>query len=255
MSRVRGGLQPESSIAIVTPMLNEASELYAYREAITVLEPPPSEIILVDGGSDDRTVELAKSFGFDVIEPGVRGRAAQINAGVAAINSDLVCVLHADSKLPVDAISVIRNTLYDEKTSLGGFTVILTGENKTRWITSFHNWIKTWYVPLLFRPWLFARGGRLLFGDHAMFFRHRDFLSVGGCDDQLLVMEDADLCLRLVKKGRIRLINRFTYTSDRRVEKWGGLKANMVYLSIGLLWGFGFKKYVNRFYPDIRRTD
>jgi hypothetical protein len=55
--------------------------------------------------------------------------------------------------------------------TLAGFTPLLSGPDRVRWGTSFHNWIKTWYAPLLFRPQLFLRGVRLLFGDHAMFFR------------------------------------------------------------------------------------
>ena len=49
-----------------------------------------------------------------------------------------------------------------------------------------------------------------------MFFRRADFLAVGGCDETLTVMEDADLCLRFCRLGRIRLVNRVVTTSDRR---------------------------------------
>jgi DNA-binding CsgD family transcriptional regulator len=104
---------------------------------------------------------------------------------------------------------------------LAGFTALLSGPDRVRWGTSFHNWIKTWYAPLLFRPLLFLRGVRLLFGDHAMFFRRADFLAVGGCDPTLLVMEEADLCIRFHRLGRTRLVNRVVITSDRRVAAWG----------------------------------
>jgi GT2 family glycosyltransferase len=118
--------------------------------------------------------------------------------------------------------------------------------------TSFHNWIKTWYAPLLFRPQLFLRGVRLLFGDHAMFFRRADFLAVGGCDPTLLVMEEADLCFRFHRLGRTRLVNRVVITSDRRVAAWGALRANWIYLKVGARWGLGFRKGLERHYPDVR---
>jgi hypothetical protein len=54
-----------------------------------------------------------------------------------------------------------------------------------------------------------------------MFFRRADFLAVGGCDPTLLVMEEADLCIRFHRLGRTRLINRVVITSDRRVAAWG----------------------------------
>jgi GT2 family glycosyltransferase len=126
------------------------------------------------------------------------------------------------------------------------------GAERVRWGTTFHNWIKTWYAPLIFRPHLFFRGGRLLFGDQAMFFRRSDFLAVGGCDETLTVMEDADLCLRLFRRGRIRLVNRTVTTSDRRIAVWGGLKANLIYLYVGIRWALGLRHRIEHHYPDIR---
>ncbi|MEX0758135.1 MAG: L-threonylcarbamoyladenylate synthase, partial [Tistlia sp.] len=58
--------------------------------------------------------------------------------------------------------------------------------------------------PLLLRPGLLFGGVRLLFGDHAMFFRRAQFLTVGGCDPAATVMEEADLCIRLGRVGRVR---------------------------------------------------
>ena len=95
-------------------------------------------------------------------------------------------------------------------------------------------------------------GGRFLFGDHAMFFRRSDYLAVGGCDETLTLMEDADLCLRLLRRGRIRLIKRTVRTSDRRVAAWGGLRANLIYLYVGIRWGVGLRREIERHYPDIR---
>jgi hypothetical protein len=51
---------------------------------------------------------------------------------------------------------------------------------------------------------------------------------VGGCDPTLLVMEEADLCIRFHRLGRTRLVNRVVITSDRRVAAWGALRANWI---------------------------
>ena len=242
-----------AGVAIVIPVLNEAAGLPRLLRLLSVLDPAPAEIIVVDGGSRDGTVALARESGVArVVEHGTRGRQAQINRGVAEARAPLVCVLHADTILPDDAVAAIRRTLADPRTSLAGFTAVISGPETVRWGTTFHNWIKTWYVPLLFRPHLFLRGGRLLFGDHAMFFRRADFLAVGGCDERLAIMEDADLCLRLVHRGRIRLVNRIVLTSDRRVAAWGGLKANAIYLYVGVRWGLGLRRGIERRYPDVR---
>ena len=160
-------------------------------------------------------------------------------------------MLHADTTLPIDVVAVIRGVLDDPGVSLAGFTPVIRGE-RLRWATTAHNWAKTWYVPVLFRPCLFLRGGRLLFGDHAMFFRRADFWTVGGCDTSLEVMEDADLCIRLTRLGRVRLVARRVVTSDRRIAAWGPWRANWIYFSVGVRWGLGLRRGIGRRYPDVR---
>ena len=171
---------------------------------------------------------------------------------VEAVSGETVLVLHADTYPPADALAVVAQTLADPRVVLAGFTPIIRGPRKTRWGTTAHNWAKTWYAPLLFRPHLFMRGLRLLFGDHGMFFRRADYLAAGGCDPQALVMEEADLCIRMARLGRVRLVPRAIITSDRRVAQWGAMKANWIYLKVGILWGLGARRGLERFYPDIR---
>ncbi len=241
-----------SPVAIVIPMLNEAAALPRLLRSLQALDPAPAEILAVDGGSADASVAIAEAAGLRVIREGARGRASQLNRGVAAVSAPVVCILHADTLLPDDAVAVMRRVLADPRTALAGFIPLLSGPDRVRWGTSLHNWAKTWYAPLLFRPHLFLRGGRLLFGDHAMFFRRADFLAVGGCDPALLVMEDADLCIRMSRLGRVRLVNRVVITSDRRIAAWGALRANWIYLSVGVRWGLGRRKRLHEDYPDVR---
>jgi len=240
-----------SGIALVIPMLNEAAALPRILRCLGALHPAPAEIIAVDGGSTDGSAAIAAAGGLRVIHA-PRGRGAQINAGVAAASAPLVCVLHADTILPDDAMAVIEATMADARLALAGFLPLLCGPDRVRWGTSLHNWAKTYYGPLLFRPHLFVRGLRLLFGDHAMFFRRADFLATGGCDTSLPIMEDADLCLRLHRLGRIRLVNRVVMTSDRRITAWGPLRANLIYLRVSVSWAVGLRRGLDRHYPDVR---
>ncbi len=240
-----------NAVSLVVPVLNEAKALPALVTALAALDPAPGEILVVDGGSDDATCEIVRAAGWCLREA-PRGRGIQINAGVAAAQGPLVCVLHADTIPPADMVAVIQSTLADPRIALAGFTPLICGPDKTRWGTSFHNWIKTWYAPLLARPHLFLRGVRLLFGDHAMFFRRADFLAVGGCDPGTPVMEEADLCIRLARLGRVRLVPRFVRTSDRRIAAWGPLRANWIYFKVGMMWAFGARKRLARHYPDVR---
>lgn len=238
-------------VSIVIPMLNEAAALPALAPVIAALDPPPHEVLCVDGGSTDGSAALAEGFGWRLLQC-ERGRGRQINAGVAAATGEAVLVLHADTFPPADALAVIGQTLADPRVALASFTPIIRGPLRTRWGTTAHNWAKTWYAPALFRPHLFVRGLRLLFGDHGMFFRRSDFLAVGGCDPHAMVMEEADLCIRMARLGRVRLVPRAIITSDRRIAQWGALKANWIYLKVGVLWGLGARRGLERFYPDVR---
>jgi GT2 family glycosyltransferase len=86
-----------------------------------------------------------------------------------------------------------------------------------------------------------------------MFCRRQDFLDCGGFDAELPIMEEADLCMKLTRYGRLCQVNRVVQSSDRRVAQWGTLKANFIYLMIGCLWGIGVPaQTLKRFYDDVR---
>ncbi len=239
-------------VAIVIPMLNEAGSLPRLLRSLAALDPPPDEVLAVDGGSQDASVAIVRAGGVRVVEHAAPGRAGQINRAVSEASAPIICILHADTLLPDDAIAVIQGVLADPRTALAGFIPLLTGAETIRWGTSFHNWIKTWYAPLLFRPHLFLRGARLLFGDHAMFFRRADFLAIGGCDERMRLMEEAELCIRFCALGRTRLVNRVVITSDRRVAAWGPWRANWIYLTVGARWALGRRRRLQALYPDVR---
>ncbi len=242
-----------SGVSIVIPTLNEAICLGRTLRHLSLLAPPALEVLVVDGGSEDETVAIAKGAGATVIISSGRGRAVQMNQGAEAATGDIVCFLHADTLVPDDLVAVISQTLEDSTTVCGGFISLMAGSQTTRWGISLHNYLKTYYAPLLFRPHLFFKGLRLLFGDQVMFCRRADFFACGGFDATLPIMEEADLCLKLVRRGRIRLVNRVVQSSDRRVARWGSLKATAIYLYVGFLWGLGANaNTLKRFYEDIR---
>ena len=239
------------SVTLLVPTLDEERALPALVSALDQLDPPPAEILLVDGGSKDTTCAIAREAGWRVLAC-EKGRARQINLGVETAEGEIVCVVHADTLPPPDMVRVIEETLADRRIALASFTPVIRGPDKTRWGTTIHNWAKTWYAPLVTRPHLFFRGVRLLFGDHAMFFRRVDFLQVGGCTPGDAVMEEADLCVKLARLGRVKMIPRRVITSDRRIAAWGPLKANWIYFKVGMLWAFGLRSRMARHYPDVR---
>lgn len=224
------------TVSIIIPTLDEATTIDAVLHHLRGLYPPPDEVLVVDGGSADDTVARVHAAGIRVIEA-PRGRARQQNLAVEHVAGEIVCFLHADTTLPPDAVAVMRATLEDPRISLAGFVSIMRGPTRTRWGTTLHNYLKTWYAAALFKPLMFLRGARLLFGDQAMFCRRADFVAVGGFEE-VAIMEEATLCMRLTARGRVRQLGRTCESSDRRVAKWGALRANLMFLYIGFLWGF-----------------
>ncbi len=241
-------------VSIIIPTLNEAACLERTLRQLSILNPAAWEILVVDGGSQDETVAIALTSKTRLISSTTAGRSVQMNLGAQTATGDILCFLHADTLVPDDIVSVIQTTLCDRKIVGGGFISLMAGSHQTRWGFSLHNYLKTYYAPLLFRPHLFLKGLRLLFGDQVIFCRRTDFLECDGFDAELPIMEEADLCLKLVRRrGKIKLVNRIVESSDRRVANWGELKAITIYLTIGFLWGFGVSaRYLKQFYEDIR---
>lgn len=258
-----------ASVSIIIPTLNEAKYLAQTVRHLTLLDPPAHEVIVVDGGSRDETVTVAQALGnqlaqslADPLDPiplillhaDCPGRGRQMNLGATHATGDFLCFLHADTLVPPDLVSVIDKTLNDPTVSCAGFISVMSGETTTRWGITLHNFLKTYYAPLLFRPHLFwGKGLRLLFGDQVMFCRRADFQACDGFDPDQPILEEADLCLKLCRRGRIRQVNRVVQSSDRRVAAWGPLKANAIYLMVGFLWGLGVPgEKLKQFYEDVR---
>ncbi|MEL7032579.1 MAG: TIGR04283 family arsenosugar biosynthesis glycosyltransferase [Pseudomonadota bacterium] len=243
------------AVSIIIPTLNEATALPATLDILERLDPAPHEIVVVDAGSEDATAQIARDRGVLVIENAPRGRAAQMNGGAAKATGDHLCFLHADTEIPRDFIKLAEDVLAEDQTALAGFISVMRGPKGVRRVTTAHNFLKTWYAPLFFRPISFLRGCRLLFGDQVMICRRVDFDAIGGWSPNQTIMEEADLCLRMVRarRGRVRQVPRKVWSSDRRVAEWGFWRANLTFLYVGLLWGFGAAPdQLARHYEDIR---
>ncbi|WP_315856420.1 TIGR04283 family arsenosugar biosynthesis glycosyltransferase [Synechococcus sp. J7-Johnson] len=242
-----------AQLSIIIPTLNEGTTLARTLRQVKALYPPAWEVLVVDGGSSDNTIQIAVAAGVVVLRSEGAGRAIQMNHGARAATGDLLCFLHADTLIPDDLVQVAERTLADASIACAGFISLMGHGGKIHWDISALNLLKTYLAPLLFRPHLYLKGLRLLFGDQVMICRRLDFWLCGGFDAKLPIMEDGDLCLRMLNLGRIVLINRVVESSDRRVQQWGRWKAITTYLSIGIFWGLGVPpSRLKRFYEDIR---
>ena len=203
-------------LSIIMPVLNEGEGIAAALDALADMRTRGTEVIVVDGGSGDATVERARLHA-DQIVFAPRGRARQMNAGAEKASGDVLLFLHADTRLPADADYVVLNGLERSGCVWGRFDVNIEGRSPLLSI-----------VGLLMS--LRSRLSSIATGDQAIFVRRAAFHAVGGFP-AIPLMEDIALCRHLKNVSKpLRLRERVT-TSGRRWEKNGILK------TIGLMWG------------------
>ena len=196
-------LPGEPRISIVVPALNEERRIEAALRALSDAGDW-HEVIVVDGGSDDRTPELARAA------PGVRalvsprGRARQMNCGARAATGEVLLFLHSDVALPADARARIAAALADPAVVAGAFRTWTVADERVSWL-----------APLLHLGDLRSRYSGLPYGDQALFVRAGTFRQVGGFPD-LPLMEDLELSRRLRRVGRIRIVPARVRVSGRR---------------------------------------
>ncbi|KAK9865949.1 hypothetical protein WJX84_011892 [Apatococcus fuscideae] len=156
------------TVSVIIPALNEELGIQQTVAYLQQCRPLVHEVIVVDGGSSDRTIQLAEELGAMVVET-KKGRARQMNAGVQTASGDLLCFLHADSLPPKQLVDVVRRTLFPRRTVLAGFIVLIkTPPDRLLWFMTCHHLLKTFYIPLIARPVSTLRGARLLFGDQTI---------------------------------------------------------------------------------------
>lgn len=188
-------------VSIIIPTLNEATTIRQLAASLGRLRGE-FEIIVCDGGSADATVEIARQCELRVIEAPL-GRGRQMNAGAKLANGDTLLFLHADTRLPENALALIADALTDEKVCGGNFSLIFVGSRRE--------------ARLLTGVYPFLRLGGMCYGDSAIFVRRCVFERLRGYRDYP-IFEDFDLYRRLRRVGRFVRLSACATTSSRRFE-------------------------------------
>ncbi len=210
-------------LSIVMPVLNEAEIIVSALHALEPLRRHSTELIVVDGGSVDATVELARPLAGEVIRT-LPGRARQMNRGARAASGDYLLFLHADTRLPSDAPRLLL-ALFRQRAVWGRFDVRLSGPRRT----------------LRLVEWLMNRRSRLTgiaTGDQAIFVRRDWFETIGGYPE-IPLMEDIALSARLKKIVRPVCLEEPVVTSSRRWEQRGVLRTVLLMWWLRLRFFFG----------------
>lgn len=214
------------AISIIIPVLNEAETIQKTIANLRRLDAAEkAEIIVVDGDPSGGTVNVIEDrFVRKIISE--RGRAVQMNCGAEAASGDILLFLHADTRLPGNALPLIREVMADGRFCAGAFDL---GFDTKRGIFR----ITETYVRLR------TRLTRIPFGDQALFSRRDYFRRLGGYRE-IPIMEDVDLMKRIRRLGgRISVIPAKVLTSPRRYEREGILACTFRNWALQALFAVG----------------
>jgi rSAM/selenodomain-associated transferase 2 len=199
---------------IIVPVLDEVEALAALLPSLQPLRDRGAHLVIVDGGSQDQTLEIARA-GADIAFRGPRGRAAQMNAGAAACRADVLLFLHADTRLPNGADTLILDAVAQGR-GWGRLDVDIDSRRMMlRVVGALMN--------------LRSRLTGIATGDQAIFIRHDLFEAVGGFRE-IPLMEDIAISRALRRRGRPACLRAKAVTSARRWER------NGTWRTIFLMW-------------------
>lgn len=224
------------NVSVIVPVLNEENTIGSTLEAL--LRLAPDEIIVVDGGSDDRTREVCARSGVTLLGS-ARGRARQMNFGAAQARGDVLLFLHADTRLPDSAFGDIAAALGDPGCVGGRFDIELEGSH--------------WMLGVIGRMISYrSRISKVGTGDQAIFVRREVFDRLGGYPEVPL-MEDIAFCRALKRRGTVACLSSKVITSARRWERDGVWRtiARMWVLKLLYLAGVAPSR-LKRYYADTR---
>lgn len=191
-------------ISIIIPTYNEAENIAGL---ITHLQgtatPHIDEIIVVDGGSEDDTISVAGKLGVKVVRCPSKGRAAQMNYGASLSKGEVLYFVHADTKPPGTFSSDITAAV-QQGFSLGRYRTKFLSK---KWLLRFNEWAT--------RFDLFICMG----GDQTLFIKTELFTKLGGFKEDMILMEEYDLCRRARETGRYKIMGGAALVSARKYDK------------------------------------
>ncbi len=228
-------------ISIITPILNESENVKLFLEHLNTLEGD-FELILVDGGSTDNTIAMVNKYrgiflrNLKLLKTS-KGRGKQMNEGAKIAEGDILLFLHIDCTIERDSISIIEKAIESKNIIGGGMIQAFSNPDFfLKFISKYGN----------FR----VKINKIFFGDYGIFIRKDIFEKVGGYDD-IIFLEDVELCKKMKKYGELIQIDRNIITSSRRFESQGKLKITIIFITALLINIVGFRpKFLIRYIVD-----
>ena len=196
------------TISVIIPAYNEEKYLPRTLESLKSLDRKPDEIVVVDGGSTDKTASIAREHGATVITVAHRGIGFARDKGLMKATGDIVAYTDADTVVPHDWLTKIEATLSQgAAVGVSGTFRVPDGWWVYRW---FINYIQPWMIQICF--WF---GLPMAAGQNMAFIR-KVGIEAGGFPEDYKIAEDVEMMNRLWKKGKVVLRHDLEVTSSGR---------------------------------------
>ena len=195
-------------ISIIIPTLNEAENINSLINYLQKYAGDKCEIIIVDGGSIDKTLEIAANIGVTAVVSLQKGRAAQMNYGATLAKAEILYFIHADTLPPASFLSDIKNAVDD-------------GFDFGRYRTKFDS------RKIILKLNAFFTRFDLFFcygGDQTFFITKKIFAQIGGFDADMHIMEDYNIVVRAKARGKYKIMPKAALVSARKYDTNSWLK-------------------------------
>jgi len=211
-------------LSIIIPTFNEEENICSLLvQLLRIQDNRIVEIIVADGGSTDKTCKLAMEYPIQILDLGTKSRAFQMNEAAKVAKGDTYYFIHADTRPPISFVDDIQASL-EEGYQLGSYSFKLDSDDPRLKILS----------TLTKVNMLISRGG-----DQTLFVTRTFFDSLGGYDEEYVIMEDFDFIRRARKKTKFKVLNKSVLVSARKYEKNSYFSVQRANVSAFLMFYFG----------------